>query len=312
MVKATQLSGNLQGAIWMLVSSMGYTVHLVIAQDLAHDMNPVFMGFIRGFIAVLICAPLVVFGFVKLSTARFRALAIRSLIGSGGFVFALWALAPEFGLHLAEFNALSFTRPLFVTLLAVFVLKETVGRHRTGAVLIGFFGVMLMTLGPALLGGETAALNFGSVLALASSLCFAATITLMKSLTHEHSAAGLLIWSNLLSSIVLAPFAAFHWESLSGDIWLMTLAMAMTALGSQFCFIKAMSVGDASFLSPLDYVRLPMSSIADWLIVRTLPGPFVWLGAAIIVVSTLYITWRETVLKRSLAETSAGQPPKPL
>ncbi len=300
------LSGNLQGALWMLVSSLGYTVHLVIAQRLAQDVNPVFMGFMRGAIALGVCLPLLAFGMVKLSTARFPALVVRSLIGSAGFVFGLGALAPAFGLTLSEFNALSFTRPIFVTLLAAFLLREAVGPHRTGAVIFGFIGVMVMTLVPGFLSGDfKSSLNLGSLMVLASSLCFALTITLMKSLTHEHSPAGLLIWTNLLSTIVLLPFVIFFWESPSPGTWGLMIGMSLTALVSQFCFITAMSLGDASFLSPLDYIRLPFSASADWIVARTLPGPFVWLGAAIIVTSTLYITFREHRRKAAKAPQSS-------
>jgi drug/metabolite transporter (DMT)-like permease len=56
-----------------------------------------------------------------------------------------------------------------------------------------------------------------------------------------------------------------------------------------------MSIGDASFLSPLDYLRLPMSAVADFWVFRLIPGASIWIGAAIIVVSTLYIGWRERV-----------------
>jgi drug/metabolite transporter (DMT)-like permease len=83
--------------------------------------------------------------------------------------------------------------------------------------------------------------------------------------------------------------------------------MAFFGVVAQFCFIKGMSVGDASFLSPMDYLRLPMGATADWFMIRSLPGPFVWAGAGIIVVSTLYITWREHLLNQK----KPLLPPKP-
>jgi drug/metabolite transporter (DMT)-like permease len=113
-----------------------------------------------------------------------------------------------FGLPLAEFNALSFTRPLFVTLLAVFLLREKVGVHRTSAVIAGFIGVLVMTLVPALLGSDGGThFSIGSLFAILSSLCFAFTIVLVKSLTGVHSPLALLIWANLLSSLFILPAA---------------------------------------------------------------------------------------------------------
>ncbi|MEL6756623.1 MAG: DMT family transporter, partial [Pseudomonadota bacterium] len=75
--------------------------------------------------------------------------------------------------------------------------------------------------------------------------------------------------------------------------WGLIAAMSAFGFASQFCFIYAMSIGDASFLSPIDYLRLPMSAVADFWVFRLIPGVSVWVGAAIIVISTLYIGWRE-------------------
>ena len=303
------LSGNLQGALWMIVSGVGYTLHLALAKEITADIHPLFLAFWRSFLAFLFAAPLIWFLNVRIHTARFGALVTRSLIGSAGFVFGLIAIWPVFGLPLAEFNALSFTRPLFVTLLAVVLLHEKVGVHRTSAVIAGFCGVLVMTALPALLGSDGGAhFNVGSLFAILSSLCFAFTIVLVKSLTGVHSPLALLIWANALSSIFIFPAALAVWAAPSLAEWGLIFAMAFTGVVSQFCFIKGMSIGDASFLSPMDYLRLPMGAIADWVMIRTLPGLFVWAGAGIIVVSTLYITWREHVTNQK----KPVQPPKPL
>jgi drug/metabolite transporter (DMT)-like permease len=74
--------------------------------------------------------------------------------------------------------------------------------------------------------------------------------------------------------------------------------MGIVGFGAQFCYIAAMSVGEASFISPVDYLRLPMSSVADFLVFRMVPGVNVWIGAVIIVISTLYIGLRERLRSR--------------
>ena len=283
----------------MVVSGAGYTLHLALAKDITADIHPVFLAFWRSAFAFLLASPFIAFGAVKIHTARFPALVSRSLIGSAGFVLGLIAIWPKFGLPLAEFNALSFTRPLFVTLLAIFLLREKVGVHRSTAVIVGFAGVLVMTLVPALLGAAGGThFNLGSLFAILSSLCFAFTIVLVKSLTGVHSPLALLIWANFLSSIFILPAALAVWAAPSTAEWMQIGAMAFFGVVAQFCFIKGMSIGDASFLSPMDYLRLPMGALADWVMIRALPGAFVWAGAGIIVFSTLYITWREHVLNR--------------
>lgn len=300
------LPGNLQGVLWMLASGAGYTLHMALAREITAEAHPVFLAFWRSFLAFLIAMPFVWFGRVRIHTARLGALITRSLIGSAGFVFGLMAIWPVFGLTLAEFNALSFTRPLFVTLLAILFLKEKAGLDRSSALMLGFAGVLLMTLVPAIAGGETGDLvNPGSLFALMSSLCFAFTIVLIKSLSGLHTPLALLVWANLLSSLILLPFALFYAGDTSAADWGLIVLMALAGFIAQFCFIKGMSVADASFLSPIDYVRLPMGALADWLVIRVLPGPFVWLGAGIIITSTLWITLRE---HRQIRQKSHASP----
>ena len=237
-------------------------------------------------------------GFAKMKTKRPGLLILRSLFGTLGFTLAIIAVSDIFTLTLAEFNAISFTRPLFVTLLAAIALREFVGPHRWAALIIGFLGVLVMVMPGIFLFWQPGAiemtgLDLGSLVALISAFSLAAAIVMVKFLSAELPAMVLLLYANLFSSILLAPFLFVFWHSVSLQDWGLILAMSAFGFASQFCFIYAMSIGDASFLSPIDYLRLPMSAAADFWVFRLIPGASVWVGAAIIVVSTFYIGWRE-------------------
>ncbi len=293
------LSGNLQGAFLMVLSGIGFTFYLLLNKLLSADIHPVFLAFWRAFLGLWMAVPFVAaMGFGAMRTNRPGLLIIRSLFGTLGFTLAIVAVSDFFTLTLAQFNAISFTRPLFVTLLAALILREYVGVHRWGAVAAGFLGVLVMVM-PGIFTfwqpGAFSNLGFdmGSLVALVSAFSLAAAIVLVKFLSAELSSMVLLLYANLLSSILLAPFLFFFWSEASLYDWGLILAMSAFGFVSQFCFIYAMSIGDASFLSPIDYLRLPMSAVADFWVFRLIPGFNVWIGAAIIVVSTFYIGWRE-------------------
>ena len=293
------LSGNLQGALLMIVSGIGFTIYLVLAKQMSATVHPVFLAFWRAAIGLVFTLPLI----VKVGPALFRTrqlplIGLRSLFGTLGFIFSLIAVSDFFQLPLAQFNALSFSRPLFVTILAALLLGELVGPRRWGAVIVGFFGVLVMAVPGIVLfwlpQGDTAIIfDLGAGLAIASAFAFAGAIVLVKRLSRAHSPAQLLIWANLLSTILLVGPAIWFWSDPGLAGWGLILAMSLAGLGAQYCYITAMSGGDASFLAPMDYLRLPMAALADWLLFRLLPGVYVWLGAAIIVGATLYIAWRE-------------------
>jgi drug/metabolite transporter (DMT)-like permease len=300
-INKKQLSGNLQGAALMVLSGIGFTVYLLLNKLLSSDVHPVFLAFWRAFLGMWMAVPFVaVIGFGRMKTKRPGLLILRSLCGTIGFTLAIVAVSDFFTLSLAQFNAISFTRPLFVTLLAALILREYVGLHRWGALAVGFLGVVVMVMPGVFLfwqpgAFDSAQFSMGSLVALISALGLATAIVLVKFLSAELPSMVLLLYANLFSSILLAPFLFIFWDTVSLQDWGLIAAMSAFGFVSQFCFIYAMSIGDASFLSPLDYLRLPMSAVADFWVFRLIPGASIWIGAAIIVVSTLYIGWRERV-----------------
>lgn len=298
-VNKAKLSGNLQGALLMVLSGVGFTFYLLLNKLLSADVHPVFLAFWRAFLGMWMAIPFVAWiGFSKMRTKRPGLLILRSLCGTLGFTLAIVAVSDFFTLTLAQFNAISFTRPLFVTLLAALALREFVGPHRWAALIVGFVGVLIMVMPGLFVFWQPGALDMsgfdqGTLVALISSFSLAAAIVMVKFLSAELPAMVLLLYANLLSSLLLAPFLYVFWHEVSLQDWGLILAMSLFGFGSQFCFIYAMSIGDASFLSPIDYLRLPMSAVADFWVFRLIPGVGVWIGAAIIVVSTFYIGWRE-------------------
>lgn len=287
----------------MVASGVGFTIYLVMAKEVSSEVHPLVLAFFRSFFGLVFVSPILMrrgIGFLR--TPKFGLVLSRSLFGSIGFALSLLAVSDFFTLPLSQFNALSFSRPLFITLLAALFLGETVGPHRLGAVAVGFFGVLIMAVPGVVLfwlpqeAGPP--LDLGSVMAIASAFFFAGAITLVKSLSSTHSPMQLVVWANLLSSVLLLPAMVWFWSPPSPMAWLMIITMSLTGLAAQFCYVTAMSMGDASFLSPMDYLRLPMAALADFLLFQLLPGRYVWIGAAIIVAATLYITLRETRLKK--------------
>lgn len=295
------LSGNLKGALLMVLSGVGFTFYLLLNKLLSADVHPVFLAFWRAFLGMWMAIPFVAaIGFSKMKTRRPGLLVLRSLCGTLGFTLAIVAVSDFFTLTLAQFNAISFTRPLFVTLLAALVLREYVGVQRWTALAVGFFGVIVMVMPGVFLFWQPGAfdsghLNMGSLVALISAFSLASAIVLVKFLSAELPSMVLLLYANMFSTILLSPFLFLYWHELSLQDCALIAAMSAFGFVSQFCFIYAMSIGDASFLSPIDYLRLPMSAVADFWVFRLIPGASVWIGAAIIVVSTLYIGWRERV-----------------
>ncbi len=284
----------------MIGSGAVFTMFLVLSKTQSATFDPGFLAFWRAAVALLCMVPIIIQqGAGVMKVRRPGLILVRSLFGTLGFIFSFYAVSEQFGLPLSEFNSISFSRALFITVLAALFLSEKVGVHRWGATLVGFIGVLVMTQ-------PQSGVSLGTILAIGSAVSLAGAITLVKTLSRDHRPMTLLIWANLLSSILLLPVAIWTWPDAPPTLqqWAMIGVLGLCGVVGQYMYIRGMAAGDASFLSPIDYLRLPMAAFADWMLFKLLPGPWVWVGTAIIISATLYITVREH-RQRSMALASA-------
>ena len=278
----------------MTASGLVFTVFLTLSKVQSAEYDPGFLAFFRSFIALILTLPVIMQqGWSIMRIHQPGMVILRSLFGTMGFIFSFYAVSAQFGLPLSEFNAISFSRAMFITVLAAVLLKETVGWHRWGATLAGFTGVLIMTQ-------PQAGVSLGTLLALVAAFCMAGAITLVKLLSRNHRPMTLLIWANLLSSAMLLPLAIWKMPEVmpSWQDWALITLMGGCGVAGQYFYIRGMAIGDASFLSPIDYLRLPMAATVDWFLFKALPGPWTWAGTAIIIGATAYITLRERQVRR--------------
>jgi drug/metabolite transporter (DMT)-like permease len=102
-------------------------------------------------------------------------------------------------LPLAEQTALTFTTPLFVTLLAIPFLGERVGPWRLGAVVVGFLGILVIALGKGAFAGSVDRwVLIGMAVAVGMVSSPAATTLLVRSLSGTERSTTIVLWQSLL------------------------------------------------------------------------------------------------------------------
>jgi drug/metabolite transporter (DMT)-like permease len=223
------------------------------------------------------------------ATTRPGVLLLRSGCGVIAMILAFYAYQ---SMPLAEASALSFTRTLWMVPLAIFVLRENIGPRRLAATVIGFGGVLLM-LHPSV----AISLSVPAFAALASAFLIALSVTGMKIMTRDHSLLTIVAWAAVLGLLLSIPLALTQWRwPRLGDLALLS-TMGILGLGNQACYVKAVSLGDAAAVVPIDYTRLIFSLVVGFLLFHETPNLMTMAGAAIVIASTLYITVRESRLK---------------
>ena len=280
------LTPNLEGAAWMLGSAVCFTAMTTLIKYLGADYPATLQTFYRQAAGLVILAPLIARNWRRaFDTTRPGILLFRSAAGVVGTILSFYAYQK---MPLVDANALSFTRALWLTPLAFFMLGERLGPARIGASVAGFVGVLVM-LAPT--GHET--LGWPQVAALTSAFLFALTVTGMKVMTRDHSPFTILVYAAVLGAAFSLPPALFVWRwPHPVDLVLLSL-MGVLGVGTQACYIKGMQIGDAAAMAPIDYTRLVFAVGLGLLLFHEVPRTRTIVGAAIVVGATLYITLRE-------------------
>ena len=91
-------------------------------------------------------------------------------------------------------------------------------------------------------------------------------------------------------TLVSAPFAAVAWQPVPPGQWPALLAIGVFAQTAPFCFLRAHWHAQAGFLATLSYASLILSTTVGYLVFQEVPRPAFWVGAAMIVAATLWIT----------------------
>ena len=284
------LTPNLQGALWMLASAVTFTAMTTLIKYLGAGYPAALQTFYRQVAGFLILLPVILkHRSAAFATTRPGIMIFRASAGTVGMILQFYAYQK---MPLADANALSFTRTLWMVPLAAVIVGEKLSPLRIGAALIGFAGVLLMVRPGA--GGHVA-IGLPALAMLASSLLFAFTVVGMKVLTRDHAPMVVLVWSATLGVVFGIPGALFAWRWPAPLDLVLLAAMGVIATLNQWCYVKGMQIGDAAAMSPIDYTRLVFAAGAGFLLFHEIPGPWTIAGATVVVGSTLFITWREHV-----------------
>ncbi len=215
-----------------------------------------------------------------------RALA---LLGSTIFNFSALAYLP-----LNVTTAIAFAGPIAVSILSIPILGERVGARRFVAIVVGFFGVLVVVQPWGAAFHPAMFLSLGTL--SMASLYF--VLTRLVAGTDSNSTSQ--IWSSGVATLALVPLVLGNWVW-PGD-WTGYLGMVLVGmfgvLGHSMATI-AHRFAEASTLAPVVYMQVIFATLASFLFFDTLPTFWTIVGTGIIVASGIYIWNRERRLLKA-------------
>lgn len=289
------LPASVRGALWAVLAAASFAaMGGCIRYLLEIGVHPLETSFFRSVIGLLLMLPFVArIGFGLFRTKRHGMFFLRGVASTVSQAFYFVAIA---FLPMSDAISLTFTAPLFGTLLAVLVLGEVLKIRRWAATLIGFAGALIVLrpgfadLSPMTLTPLIAALAMG----------FVWIYVKMLSATEptERVVFYMMVYTVPFS---LVP-ALFVWTMPNGEQMLWFAITAVVANVGQIAMTNAYRSADATAVFPYDFARLPFTALIAFFAFAQTPDGWTWLGAIVIFMSTVYITRREARLAREAAQ----------
>jgi drug/metabolite transporter (DMT)-like permease len=234
----------------------------------------------------------------QLKTAHPFGQAVRALFGLG-MLYATGECFRE--MQLADAYALFFAAPLLITLLSGPVLGEPAGLARIVASVVGFSGVLVM-LNPST-GGW---MGYGATMGMIAVLLYAVSSLLLRRLGREDSTITITFWFVLLVGMGAGLLSMGGWKPVNYDDWPLLLILAITGTGGQILITAAFRRASAAVVAPFDYTHMLWAVIFGYFLWGYLPGVQVWVGSAILVLSGLFILYRERRVASRQAKALSG------
>lgn len=278
-----------KAAAWMAGWLSLMVVIAVAGREATRELSVFQVMLLRSSIGLVLIAPLVrgAGGLAALRTQRLRDHALRNVVHYA----AQYAWFAALGMiALAQVVAIEFTMPIWTVLLAAAFLGERITAAKTVAVVLGLVGVTLIVR-PGSAGGM-GGIAPGQFVALAAALGFAVSVVMVKSLTRSDGAVVIIFWMLVLQSLIgLAPaLATWRWPSPAAWGWVLLVAFCGTY--SHYCMARALAHADATVVVPMDFLRVPLTALAGWLIYAERLDLLTVLGAALILGGNLLNTRR--------------------
>jgi len=263
----------------MLGVSIIFGLHYSIAKSMMPAyLTPLQMVFIRllgGMILFWVFQRL----FIREKVER-RDLLMLALCGLVGFTLNITLFYA--GLNLTtpvDASIIHVTNPIMVLILASIIIREKVTFRKTGGILLGMSGALILILWGRHLqfGGQTA---LGNVLVLMNMVCYSLYLVLLKPLLVKYHTVTILKWVSFFGFIFVIPlsarsmlsisFANFDWYAWSALFYIIVLTTFLVYLMINFS-LNILTPTAVSYYTYLQPVLAAVSSVSIGMERITLP-----------------------------------------
>lgn len=301
--------GNVKGIVFVLCATVAFSVNDLVFKLFSGTYPLHQMILIRSLVALFLCAVVIVPISGGVSTLRTRRPHLHILRGvfvvsSNIALYSALAVLP-----IADAIAIFYSAPLMITGLSVALLGAKVGLNRWLAIGLGMSGVLLVVQ-PGF-----AEFRWETLIAVFSALTYAMIQIMTRWMGMTERAVTLFFYNQVVFVVFSlciglavgdgkfanpdAPLVDFLFRAWTTppllDLAILVLLGALSASGG-YLMTLAYRDSPSHVVAPFEYLALLMAVIWGVVIWQTLPNRIAMLGILLIVMSGLWIAWREAKL----------------
>jgi drug/metabolite transporter (DMT)-like permease len=288
-----------RAALWMGCAVLCFSFMAVAVRELLRHMGAFEILFLRTVVTMLLVLAVIArHGAASLRTRLVRLHLARALMHLGGQYCWIYAIG---ALTLATVFAIEFTMPVWVAVLATLFLGERLNRGRVAMLVLGLAGIAII-LRPALgdehpaVGGQyplIAGLHPAALVMVLGSMFYAGNMIMTKRISAADSPLAVLFWMSLTQLPITFVTALPQWVTPQPIDLVWAVVIGTGSFIAHYSMTRAMKLGDATLVVPIDFLRLPLIAVVGALFYGEAFDPMVFVGAAVIFVGTYYSLSRE-------------------
>jgi drug/metabolite transporter (DMT)-like permease len=261
-----------------------------IAKYLSSDLSFFQITWARYFFTVVLTLPFMFFFFRKNLkwTTEPKLQIFRGLLLFFANILFFYSISV---ISMAKALTLAFVAPLITTALSPFFLGEKVGFRRWSAVIVGFIGSMIV-IRPGFIE-----FNLATFAALGTGFFYGIYLIVTRKLHNSDNPLLTLLLTGIVGAILASFYVHTVWIPPSLNQWLLLSLMGVFACLGHFFLILSLRYADASKLAPFSYFEIVTNVLLGYYFFSDFPDHLTWVGLFIIVISGVYISFRERLYK---------------
>ncbi|MEA3522364.1 MAG: DMT family transporter [Campylobacterota bacterium] len=285
-----------QGVIYMFLSALISALNGAVAKVLSDDLSALEIVFFRNIIGAVFILVMLHHTPTKLPGGKPHLLILRGLFGFSAMILFFYTITT---IPLGEAITLNKTSPLFVAILAFFLLNEKLNLSSILALIIGFIGILLITQPVGM------SISYEHFLGILGGFLAASAYATIKKIKHLYDARVIVLsFMTMGAMIPLALFIVAPYvnapESLSFlfvnpilpsslQLWTLILLMAVISTLSQWLLTKAYSLSKAGIIGVVSYTNIPFAIGFGYMLGDSFPDFWAFTGISLIILGGLMV-----------------------